>query len=224
MERVDSWHTLFWDLDGTITDPRRGIIDSYVAFLRESDVSVPDESELLWVIGPPLRDCLATLLHTNDTEVIESAVIRYRHWYVTEGLMYRDTPYPGIRELLQDLQNSGYRMFVATAKAHTYARLILRHWGLENFFEDIHGSELDGTRANKTDLLRWMAEQKQLDRNPGILMIGDRKHDAIAAKNNGLSSIGVGYGYGSQDELVSAGIDIYCPSLQDLRTTLLVTP
>jgi phosphoglycolate phosphatase len=223
MNRAKSWHTLFWDLDGTITDPRRGIIDSYMAFLKEAGVAVPDASELLWVIGPPLRDCLATLLQTTDADVIENAVLRYRYWYVTEGLMYRDTPYPGIRELLSDLRRCGYRMFVATAKAHTYARLILRHWGLEDFFEDINGSELDGTRANKTDLLHWMTNQNEIVRSPEILMIGDRKHDAIAAKNNGLSSLGVGYGYGSHEELSNAGIDLYCATVQDLRTTLLAT-
>ena len=221
MARTELWHTLFWDLDGTITDPRRGIIDSYVAFLNEASVPIPPESELLWVIGPPLRDCLATLLKTQDPATIENAVQRYRYWYVTEGLMYRDTPYLGIGSLLQDLREAGYRMFVATAKAHTYARLILRHWGLEEFFEDIYGSELDGTRANKTDLLQWMTEQKNLARTKQILMIGDRKHDAVAAKNNGLTSLGVGYGYGSQEELASAGVDIYCHTLDDLRRTLL---
>jgi phosphoglycolate phosphatase len=221
MASTDRWHTLFWDLDGTITDPRRGIIDSYIAFLKEAGASVPLESELLWVIGPPLRDCLATLLQTKDPTTIEHAVKRYRHWYVNEGLMYRDTPYPGIADLLKDLRNAGYRMFIATAKAHTYARLILRHWALEDFFEDIYGSELDGTRANKTDLLEWITTQNKLHRNAQILMIGDRQHDAVAAKNNSLTSLGVGYGYGSYEELKSAGVDIYCPTLDDLRRTLL---
>jgi phosphoglycolate phosphatase len=215
------WHTLFWDLDGTITDPRRGIIDSYIEFLTEANLTVPKESELLWVIGPPLRECMATLLNTSDKAVIEAAVVRYRYWYVQKGLMYRDTPYDGIKELLTDLRTAGYRMFVATAKAHEYARLILRHWGLEDHFEEIHGSEIDGTRGNKTDLLKWMTELYQIPADHLVLMIGDRKHDAVAAKNNNLSSVGIGYGYGSKEELIGSGVDHYCPSLMDLRALLL---
>lgn len=215
------WQTLFWDLDGTITDPRFGIIDSYVAFLKEAGIPLPPESELMWVIGPPLRECMARLLNTNDATIIENAVTRYRYWYVQEGLMYRDTPYEGIRELLEDLRDKGYRMFVATAKAHTYGRLILRHWGLEDYFEDIHGSELDGTRSNKAELLQWMMERYEIEPGKQVVMIGDRKHDAVAAKANKLSSIGVGYGYGSRAELESAGVDHYCQTLQDLRATLL---
>ena len=216
-----SWNTLFWDLDGTITDPRYGIIDSYIAFLNEAGVEVPSESDLMWVIGPPLRECMAKLLNTTDTDTIESAVTRYRYWYVQEGFMYRDTPYGGIRELLEELKDSGYRMFVATAKAHTYGRLILRHWGLEDLFEDIHGSELDGTRSNKAELLEWMMERYKIKPNKQVAMIGDRKHDAVAAKANKLSSVGVGYGYGSIEELQSAGIDHYCKTIADLRALLL---
>jgi phosphoglycolate phosphatase len=135
--------------------------------------------------------------------------------------MYRDTPYDGIKVLLEDVKSAGYRMFVATAKAHPYARLILRHWGLEDYFENIHGSELDGTRSNKATLLKWMTERYQMDANHDILMIGDREHDAIAAKKNNLSSMGVGYGYGSHDELTAAGIDYYCASVAELRGALI---
>jgi phosphoglycolate phosphatase len=218
------WKVLFWDLDGTITDPRRGIVDSYIAFLNEAEVPVPDESELLWVIGPPLRECLAKLLQTNDPERIEYAVTRYRHWYVNEGLMYRDTPYPGIESLLSELKNSGYRMFIATAKAHSYARMILRHWNLERYFEAVHGSELDGTRSNKAELLRWMTSELDL-REPGeIVMIGDRSHDIVAARKNGIASIGVGYGYGSKNELTDAGASYFAADIADLRKTLLNGP
>jgi phosphoglycolate phosphatase len=190
--------------------------------LNEAEVPVPDESELLWVIGPPLRECLAKLLQTNDPERIEYAVTRYRHWYVNEGLMYRDTPYPGIESLLSEIKNSGYRMFIATAKAHSYARMILRHWNLERYFEAVHGSELDGTRSNKAELLRWMTSELDL-REPGeIVMIGDRSHDIVAARKNGIASIGVGYGYGSKNELTDAGASYFAADIADLRKALLI--
>jgi phosphoglycolate phosphatase len=224
MRSPGKWKVLFWDLDGTITDPRRGIIDSYIAYLREAEVPVPAEKDLFWVIGPPLRECLAKLLNTTDSARIEDAVTRYRHWYVNEGLMYRDTPYPGIESLLSELKNSGYRMFIATAKAHSYARMILRHWNLERYFEAVHGSELDGTRSNKADLLRWMTTELDLGEPGEIVMIGDRSHDIIAAKKNGIASIGIGYGYGSQDELTSAGATYYAPDIASLRATLVSAP
>ena len=182
---------------------------------------MPSDSDLLWVIGPPLRECVGKLLQTSDHQTIERAVKRYRYWYVEQGYMYYDTPYAGISELLDDLKNSGYRMFVATAKAHPYARLILRHWGLERFFENIHGSELDGTRSNKSELLQWMTDTYGLVASNSILMIGDRKHDAVAAKTNNLGSLGVGYGYGSRYELEHAGVDLFCPTVNDLRSVLL---
>ena len=216
-----NWHTLLWDLDGTITDPRRGIIESYKSLLSEFKITAPEDQELLWVIGPPLRDCLRTLLKTNDSERIEFAVKRYRYWYVDQGFMYHDTPYAGIADLLADLKLAGYRMFVATAKAHPYARLILRHWQLERFFEAIHGSELDGMRSNKAELLSWMLTQHALKPRESILMIGDRLHDAIAAKKNQIQSLGVGYGYGSEQELQTAGVDLYCKDVAELRSALL---
>lgn len=92
MKKTNSWKTLLWDLDGTITDPRKGIIDSYKALLKDFSVEFDPNDDLLWVIGPPLRDCLAKLLSTADSEHIEKAVKRYRYWYVEQGLMYHDTP------------------------------------------------------------------------------------------------------------------------------------
>jgi phosphoglycolate phosphatase len=215
------WSVYLWDLDGTITDPRLGIIGAYQALYNEWGKTPPDEKDLLWVIGPPIRDCFKTLLQTDDKDVIEKAVARYRYWYVTEGLMYRDTPYPGIGEILKELRRKNVRLFVATAKAHIYAREILKHWGLSEYFEDIHGSELDGTRSNKAELLEWIMNRYQLDSSSNIVMIGDRKHDMIAGIANGLSTVGVGYGYGSRSELQDAGAQFYCENVLDLKSLLL---
>lgn len=215
------WTIYFWDLDGTITDPRYGIIGAYQALYKEWGKPVPDEKDLLWVIGPPIRDCFRTLLGTADEKTIEDAVARYRYWYVQEGLMYRDTPYPGIQDLLETMHKRHIRMFVATAKAHSYAREILKHWGLAEYFEDIHGSELDGTRSNKAELLKWIMERYQLTPESNIVMIGDRKHDIVAGKANRISTIGVGYGYGSKEELLEAQTDHYCASIGALRRTIL---
>jgi phosphoglycolate phosphatase len=213
--------TLFWDLDGTITDPRFGIIDSYKEYFKEIGRPVERDEDLLWVIGPPLRECFSTLLQTNDSTVIEAAVVRYRYWYVDRGYMYRDTPYPGIQELLKQLKQSGVNMYVATAKAHTYGKQILDHWSLAQYFEAVHGSELDGTRSNKTHLLKWMLELYPHLDPARILMIGDRKHDMTAAQNNHIKCIAVGYGYGSQDELSKCNPDYFVESVATLSSLLL---
>lgn len=216
------WNALFWDLDGTITDPMRGITGAYQELLNEYGVAPKSTEELLWVIGPPLRECLPQLIPLKTPQDIEEAVVRYRHWYVTQELMYLDTPYPGIRELLQDLKQRGTPMYVATAKAHPYARKILEHWNLDSFFIGIHGSELDGTRSLKADLLDWMLERYQLSPSKSIAMIGDRKHDMIAGQAHGLATIGVGYGYGSKAELTNAAADLYVQDLTDLRKALIL--
>jgi phosphoglycolate phosphatase len=214
---------LFWDLDGTITDPKRGIIGSYQKLLEELCVPVPSEDQLLWVIGPPLRECIKQLVPEIKSQAdLESAVTRYRHWYVHEKLMYLDTPYDGILELLRRLKENNRRMFVATAKAHSYARQILDHWNLTRYFEDVCGSELDGTRSVKGDLLEWMITKFNLEASkPQIVMIGDRKHDITAATANQISSIGVSYGYGSFEELAQAAPNYIARSIPDLHNSLI---
>lgn len=214
-------HTYFWDLDGTITDPRLGIIGAYQALLSEYGLPVPSEASLRWVIGPPLRECLPQVLGLSSSGDIEEAVVKYRHWYVTQGLMYKDTPYPGIEDLLKALNHSGKRLFVATAKAHSYAKLILEHWSLDGYFECIHGSELDGVRSNKAELLSWMLERYGLKGSEQIVMIGDRRHDVVAGRANGLFTVGVGYGYGTETELKEAGAHQYHPTIGDLSKALL---
>ncbi|MCX6126178.1 MAG: HAD hydrolase-like protein [Proteobacteria bacterium] len=215
------WTTLLWDLDGTITDPRKGIIGAYLELFKELGTSSPKEEDLLWVIGPPLRECIKKLLPVIQTnEQLEDAVQRYRHWYVNKGLMYLDTPYDGISKTLSELKTKNVRMFVATAKAHPYARQILDHWRLSQYFEAIHGSELDGTRAHKADLLGWVLEQNKIQPSKKVVMIGDRRHDALAGQTHGLYTIGIGYGYGSEAELRDSGVDLYCRTLSDLRKSL----
>lgn len=220
MKRTN-WHTYFWDLDGTITDPLRGIVGAYQALLKEYGAAPQDDASLKWVIGPPLRECLPQVLNISTSLEIEQAVVRYRHWYVTEGLMYLDTPYEGIEPLLSQLKNRGGRLLVATAKAHSYARQILEHWNLAHYFENIHGSELDGARSNKAELLAWILDEYQLEPTKEIVMIGDRRHDVVAGKVHGLSTIGVGYGYGSEAELREAGADLFCSTVSELYNTLI---
>ena len=197
---------IYFDLDGTLTDPKPGITRSIQYALQRLDhPTIPTEDELTWCIGPPLRTSFVRLLgdHTADR-----AVALYRERFSDIGL-YENRVYDGIGEVLTTLRASGHRLFVATSKAHVFADRIIDHFGLRDHFEHVFGAELDGTRADKSHLLAYALKQATVD-PAKTLMIGDRSHDMVGAKNNGMKGIGVLYGYGSRDELLQAGAQHVC--------------
>ena len=197
---------IYFDLDGTLTDPKPGITRSIQYALQRLDhPTIPTEDELTWCIGPPLRTSFVRLLgdHTADR-----AVALYRERFSDIGL-YENRVYDGIGEVLTKLRASGHRLFVATSKAHVFADRIIDHFGLRDHFEHVFGAELDGTRADKSHLLEYALKQAAVD-PAKTLMIGDRSHDMVGAKNNGMNRIGVLYGYGSRDELLRAGAQHVC--------------
>jgi phosphoglycolate phosphatase len=201
---------LLIDLDGTLTDPREGITRCIAHALWEMGQTPPPDEALLFAIGPPLRDSFATLLDTRDATRIEQAMKHYRDRFATVGL-FENEVYPGIPEMLHGLDASGLRLFVATAKPHVYAKQILAHFNLSEPFEAIYGPELDGTRQNKTELLKHLIALERLD--PACtMMIGDRIHDIEAAHANGCRSIGIAWGYGSAEELATADYRFDTPS------------
>lgn len=199
-------NTIFFDLDGTLTDPKPGITGSIQYALQRLGHPVPTQDELLWCIGPPLRASFTTLLG-NDLES-DKAVAFYRERFGEVGL-YENTVYDGIEAMLTELQNTRGRMFVATSKPHVFAERIIDHFGLRRYFKRVFGSELDGTRVEKTDLLRYALREANVDPAQAC-MVGDRKHDMIGARNNGMDAIGVLYGYGSEAELTAAGARVLC--------------
>src|SRR3954470_18121772 len=193
--------TIYFDLDGTLTDPKPGITRSIQYALQRLDYpTIPTEDELTWCIGPPLRTSFVRLLGDHSAD---HAVALYRERFSDIGL-YENRVYDGIGEVLTALGSSGHQLFVATSKPHVYAERIIEHFSLRNHFERIFGSELDGTRVDKSDLLAYALQQTGVDRARS-LMIGDRSHDMTGATNNGMQRIGVLYGYGSREELLEAG-------------------
>jgi len=191
------------DLDGTLVDPRIGITKSIQHALRSLDFPVPPEQALLRFIGPPLQLAFSELLNTKDRSRIDEAVEKYRERYREEGL-FENTVYDGIPKALAALQDAGARLVLATSKPHVFARQILEHFHLSRYFDAVHGSELDGTRADKTALISHILENSGM-RAADTMMIGDRKHDAVGATANGVRAIGVLLGYGSREELLAAG-------------------
>ncbi|WP_407148054.1 HAD family hydrolase [Bradyrhizobium sp. ORS 86] len=199
---------IFFDLDGTLTDPKPGITGSIQYALRKLGRPVPSQDELTWCIGPPLRASFATLL--GGEERADQAVALYRERFGDVGL-FENAVYPDIAQVLARLRQGPRRMFVATSKPHVFATRIIAHFGLSGYFDHVFGSEFDGTRVNKVDLLAYALEQTGADPAQAV-MIGDRSHDVIGAKRNGIRAVGVTYGYGTAEELIEAGASHLCAS------------
>src|SRR5258708_26459820 len=197
---------IFFDLDGTLRDPKPGITRSIKYALQKRGLPVPSQDELIWCIGPPLRDSFVTLLGGDSGA--DLAVTLYRERFGDVGL-YENAVYPDIEHILTALKASHGRLFVATSKARVFAERIIEHFGLGGYFEQVFGAELDGTRVHKGDLLAYALDNSNVDPSRA-LMIGDRSHDIIGAKNNGMDALGVLYGYGSRQELIEAGARHVC--------------
>jgi phosphoglycolate phosphatase len=204
--RMAGMSTIYFDLDGTLTDPKPGITRSIQYALERLGCPVPTEDELIWCIGPPLHASLKKL--TGTDALADQALLLYRQRFADIGL-FENEAFPGIEDTLSALASSGRRMFIATSKPAVYAERIVDHFGLKPYFERVFGSELDGTHADKTDLLHHALETTKVDPRQAI-MIGDRAHDMIGARNNKMTAIGVLYGYGSRNELIDAGAHRIC--------------
>ena len=191
------------DLDGTLTDPKVGITTSARYGLEKIGHPISDEINIDWIIGPPLKASLAKILNVEADHVLaEQALMGYRERFAVKGL-YENHVFEGVAETLAELKRRGYRLFVATAKPTVYAKQILEHFDLAQYFTDIHGSELNGDRTNKAELIQYILAQQKLQADQ-CLMVGDREHDIFGARQNGIDTIAVNYGYGSQEELALA--------------------
>ena len=201
---------VLFDLDGTLTDPKPGITECIRHALGGLGRTPPPAEELLWCIGPPLSASFATLLETTDETLIARSLALYRERFGTVGL-YENAVYPGIPEAVAAVRAAGFATFVATSKPHVYARRIVEHFGLDTLFDGVYGSEMDGTRVEKADLIAYALAEQRLA--PGrVLMIGDRQHDMIGARRCGVRAIGVSYGYGSEAELRAHGAEAIAPA------------
>jgi phosphoglycolate phosphatase len=208
---TDSMHAplaLFFDLDGTLSDPSEGITKSVQHALQCLGRPYPGKSELQHYIGPPLRWTFPRLLGTDDATLVETAVGCYRERYETVGL-FENEVYPGVPELLQQLRDDGYPLYVVTSKPTVYAARILQHFGLDRFFIEVYGPELDGRFDEKRELVEFILCERCLDPRRTI-MIGDRARDVESGRTNGTRTIGVTYGFGSVAEIAAARPDEIC--------------
>jgi phosphoglycolate phosphatase len=203
---------LLVDLDGTLTNPAEGIIGSFRMGLEALGRTPPPAQELSWIIGPPLRQSFADFL--AGTADPKEALAVYRARYETIGL-FEAFVYDGVPETLAALRALGARLFLCTAKPAVYARRILRHFDLDRYFEGVYGAELDGRFEDKGELIAFLLEQEGLDADD-CAMLGDRKHDVVAALKHGIPTIGALWGFGGRDELRNAGAATLCDAPSDV--------
>lgn len=201
---------VFFDLDGTLTDPKPGIVGSIRYALEKLGITEQPE-DLDWCIGPPLDYSFRQLVPDIPPE---EAIAAYRERFADVGL-YENRVFDGTREMLTTVKECGATLYVATSKPHIFAQRILDHFGLSPFFAHIFGSELDGTNANKAELLAHALQMSGADPHQS-LMIGDRKHDIVGAHANGIASAGVLWGYGSRCELQEAGAQCILSQIRQL--------
>lgn len=196
-------NTVLIDLDGTLTDPKVGITTSARYGLNKIGHPIADDVNIDWIIGPPLKASLAKILNVSvNDDLAEQALLGYRERFAVTGL-FENLVYPSVAETLKALNERGYTLYVATAKPTIYAKQILEHFNLAQYLKVIYGSELTGERTNKAELIAYILEQEKL-KAENCLMIGDREYDILGARKNGIETIAVEYGYGSNDELNEA--------------------
>lgn len=206
---------VFFDLDGTLTDSGPGIINCGIYTLEYFGLPVPDRTELRSMVGPPLRATFAK--YGVPADRIDEAISVYRSRYIPHG-MFENEPYPGIRELLARLQAEGFRLFVATSKPEHMANEILSHFQMDSCFERICGAASDRRRDTKAAVIAYLLEQ--IGGAGHAVMVGDTAYDVLGAKEHGIATIGVSWGYGEEANMLDAGAVSIAHTMDELAAAI----
>lgn len=213
-----SIEVILFDLDGTLSDPRLGIFQSVEYALVRMNIPVKSTDELVEFIGPPIRHSFQKI-YGLDQEKTELAVKYYRSFYTEKGA-FQNQLYPGIPELIQRLHSQNKILAIATTKPTVNAISILKYFDLYQYFSCVSGSELDGSRSDKGEVIRYALSCLGTDNRAQVMMIGDRSYDIAGARECGIDSIGVLYGFGSREELTKAGAGVMAKSVAHLTELL----
>ena len=214
---MDNFRYLFFDLDGTLTDSKEGIINCVKHAMDTMGLDMPERPERF--LGPPLYDSFAEYCGLDSEQVIEAVRI-YRERYKNIGL-FENSVYEGIPEMLERLKNDGRILFVATSKPEVFAVRILEKFGLSHYFRFIGGADINGSRNEKWEVIDYVLENNGITDKSSVLMIGDRYNDVNGAKKTGIRCMGVLWGYGSEDELSQAGADYFAETPQEAADMIL---
>lgn len=208
------YQNLLFDLDGTLTDPGIGITNSVAYALEKYGIKTSDRTRLYKFIGPPLQDSFEEF-YGFSKEDAKMAVQYYREYYKEKGI-FENKLYDGMEHLLQSLCEAGKKLFVATSKPEAFAVQILEYFSVNQYFTYIAGSNMDGTRSKKEEVIAYALKAGKIQDLSSAVMIGDREYDVTGAKKAGIASIGVLFGYGSRKELEAAGADALAESPKDI--------
>ena len=216
---MDQYQYLLFDLDGTLTDPALGITNSVMYALKKFGITPPEREALYSFIGPPLIDSFMEY-YALSAEDAKTAVAYYREYFRETGLL-ENVKYDGVDEMLSRLKAAGKTLLVATSKPEVFARRILDHFGLTQYFDFIAGALMDETRTRKHEVIAFALDSFPIPDKSRAIMIGDRKHDILGAKHEGIASLGVLYGFGSRSEHEEHCADYIAADVNELGSILL---
>ncbi len=205
---------LLFDLDGTLTDPAEGITNSVAYALNKFGIVVEDKRTLYKFIGPPLVDAFAEY-YGFSKEDSEKATAFYRETFRVKGL-YENMVYDGVPEMLEELNHKGIKLIIATSKPEEFTMKILKHFDLLKYFDFVAAATFDATRNSKDKVIAYALEKLGIKDRSEVVMIGDRHHDIDGAKDNGVDSIGVLWGFGSREELETAGATHIAENIREI--------
>ncbi|ABX43617.1 HAD-IA family hydrolase [Lachnoclostridium phytofermentans] len=204
---------ILFDLDGTLTDPKLGITKSFAYALEHFDIHIENLDSLCKYIGPPIVDSFMDFGFSKEKAL--EAIDKYREYFKDYGI-YENEVYKGVVQLLATLRSRNKKIMLATSKPEVFAKQILEHFELLEYFDFVGGSELNGDRSEKSEVIQYVLKEGKVTDLTKAVMIGDRKYDIFGAKEVGIDSIGVLNGYGDQEELIAAGADAIVASVWEL--------
>lgn len=213
-----SYSTILFDLDGTLTDPMVGITKSFQYALAKFDIKIEDYTTLAYVIGPPLLESFKDSFDFTESDS-KQAVLYFREYFSTKG-MYENVVYAGVEVMLKKLVDRNIHLILATSKSTYFSKKIMEHFSLDQYFDHIVGSNLDGTKSDKTEIIKDIIDTYHIDIKETV-MVGDRKHDLIGANNCEIDCIGVSYGFGGRQELEKENPKLIVDSVEELSLELL---
>ena len=219
MKTRKEYKYILLDLDGTLTDSMEGITKSIRYALKHFDIEVRDLNDLRKFVGPPLKESFMHFYHFTEAQA-EEGIRKYRERFADKGI-YENAVYEGVETLLQQLNEAGKQVMLATGKPAYYAEKILDYFHLDSYFKFVGGSGLDGSLSHKDEVIRHVLESNDIHDLSEVVMVGDRENDITGAKRTGIDSIGVLYGYGDREELASAGANQIVTSVEELSRVLL---
>lgn len=212
---MKQYRYILFDLDGTLTDPEEGILNCVIYALGDIGIHVEDRKSLYCFIGPPLVNSFQEF-YGMSLEEAKTSTAKYRERYSKIGL-FENQVYPGIRETLEHLKNAGKVLAMATSKPEVFAVPIAEKYGLAPYLTNICGSELDGSRDEKWDVIEEVLRRLSVTDRSHVLMVGDRKNDVIGARKCGIDCLGVYYGYAEPGELEKAGADYIVNTVEEME-------